>query len=156
MWISVFWCENNEFCVFVGVKKSGFNVFLVSVGNGAGVNKMTNITYAVYSAWKHTHQEIDTNALQWSHNWHWLEIWKNDSENLAHRCTIFLCIWDGKYYDKYRNQNMNNKDHLVGQLTINNNESKLLMKLVCILLCIDLFHRIMEIMSDNDGDANTI
>lgn len=46
---------------------------------------------------------------------------------------------------------MNNKDHLVWQLTINNNvvvnELKLLMKLFGILLCIDLFHRIMEIMS---------
>ena len=32
------------FCFF-GVKKSGISVFLVSVENGAGVNKMTNITY---------------------------------------------------------------------------------------------------------------
>ena len=31
--------------VFFGVKKSGISVFLVSVENGAGVNKMTNITY---------------------------------------------------------------------------------------------------------------
>ena len=30
---------------FFGVKKSGISVFLVSVENGAGVNKMTNITY---------------------------------------------------------------------------------------------------------------
>ena len=37
---------------------------------------------------------------------------------LAHRCTIFLCIWDGKYIeDQHRNTNMNDKDHLVGQLT---------------------------------------
>ena len=41
----VFWCENHEFCVFFGVKKSGISVFLVSVENSAGVNKMTNITY---------------------------------------------------------------------------------------------------------------
>ena len=34
----MFWCENLEF----GVEKS---VFLVSAENGAGVNKMTNITY---------------------------------------------------------------------------------------------------------------
>ena len=33
--------------VFFGVKKSGICVFLVSVENGAGVNKMTNMTYAV-------------------------------------------------------------------------------------------------------------
>ena len=33
-------------CFFFGVKKSGISVFLVSVKNGAGVNKMTNITYA--------------------------------------------------------------------------------------------------------------
>ena len=39
----MFWCENHEF----GVKKSGISVFLVSVENGAGVNKMTNMTYAV-------------------------------------------------------------------------------------------------------------
>ena len=32
--------------VFFGVKKSGISVFLVSVENGAGVNKMTNMTYA--------------------------------------------------------------------------------------------------------------
>ena len=31
--------------VFFGVKKSGISVFLVSVENGAGVNKMTNMTY---------------------------------------------------------------------------------------------------------------
>ena len=31
--------------VFFGGKKSGISVFLVSVENGAGVNKMTNITY---------------------------------------------------------------------------------------------------------------
>ena len=34
----MFWCENLEF----GVEKS---VFLESAENGAGVNKMTNITY---------------------------------------------------------------------------------------------------------------
>ena len=33
--------------VFFGVKKSGISVFLVSVENGAGVNKMTNITYGM-------------------------------------------------------------------------------------------------------------
>ena len=43
----MFWCKNNEICVFFGVKKSGISVFLVSVENGAGVNKMTNMTYAV-------------------------------------------------------------------------------------------------------------
>ena len=32
--------------VFFGVEKSGISVFLVSAENGAGVNKMTNITYA--------------------------------------------------------------------------------------------------------------
>ena len=33
---------------------------------------------------------------------------------LAHRyIAIFLCIWD----DQHRNTNMNDKDHLVGQLT---------------------------------------
>ena len=32
--------------VFFGVKKSGIGVFLVSVENGAGVKKMTNIRYA--------------------------------------------------------------------------------------------------------------
>ena len=37
----MFWCENHEF----GVKKSGISVFLVSVENGAGVKKMTNIRY---------------------------------------------------------------------------------------------------------------
>ena len=31
--------------VFFGVKKSGISVFLVSVENGAGVNKMTNMKY---------------------------------------------------------------------------------------------------------------
>ena len=31
--------------VFFGVKKSGISVFLVSVENGAGVNKVTNMTY---------------------------------------------------------------------------------------------------------------
>ena len=31
--------------VFFGVKKSGISVFLVSVENGAGVKKMTNIRY---------------------------------------------------------------------------------------------------------------
>ena len=31
--------------VFFFVKKSGISVFLVSVENGAGVNKMTTITY---------------------------------------------------------------------------------------------------------------
>ena len=31
---------------------------------------------------------------------------------LVHCCTIFLCCWD-----HYRNQNTNNKDHLVGSLT---------------------------------------
>lgn len=37
---------------------------------------------------------------------------------VAHRCTIFLCIWDGKYIDdQHRNTNMKNKDHLGGQLT---------------------------------------
>ena len=40
---SVFWCEIINF-VFFGVKKSGISVFLVSVENNAGVNKMTNIT----------------------------------------------------------------------------------------------------------------
>jgi hypothetical protein len=40
----VFWCENLEL-VFFGVEKSGISVFLVSAENGAGVNKMTNITY---------------------------------------------------------------------------------------------------------------
>ena len=41
--------------------------------------------------------------------------------NLSHqvrdefRCSIFLCCLDGEiYYDPYRNQNMNNKDHRVG------------------------------------------
>ena len=32
--------------VFFGVKKSGISAFLVSAENGAGVDKMTNITYA--------------------------------------------------------------------------------------------------------------
>ena len=32
--------------VFFGVKKSGISVFLVSIENGAGVQKMTNIRYA--------------------------------------------------------------------------------------------------------------
>ena len=36
-----------------------------------------------------------------------------DGSTVAHRCTIFLCIWD----DQHRNTNVNNKDHLVGQLT---------------------------------------
>ena len=31
--------------MFFGVKKSGISVFLVSVENGAGVEKMTNIRY---------------------------------------------------------------------------------------------------------------
>ena len=31
--------------VLLGVKKSGISVFLVSVENGAGVNKVTNMTY---------------------------------------------------------------------------------------------------------------
>ena len=35
--------------VFFGVKKSGISVFLVSFENGAGVNKMTYMTYAVIS-----------------------------------------------------------------------------------------------------------
>ena len=43
----------------------------------------------------------------------------NDDDNVAHRCTIFLCIWD----DQHRNTNMNDKDHLVGQLT-NDNDDK--------------------------------
>ena len=34
--------------VYFGVKKSGISVFLVSAENGAGVNKMTNITYAYH------------------------------------------------------------------------------------------------------------
>ena len=33
-----------NFVFFFGVKKSGISVFLVSVENGAGVNKMTNMT----------------------------------------------------------------------------------------------------------------
>ena len=37
----MFWCENLDFGGF-GNEKS---VFLVSTENGAGVNKMTNITY---------------------------------------------------------------------------------------------------------------
>ena len=48
---------------------------------------------------------------------------------LAHRCTIFLCylgaeiydeiymIYDEIYDDQDRNPNLNNRDHLVGQLT---------------------------------------
>ena len=32
---------------------------------------------------------------------------------LGHRCTTFLCIWD----DQHRTTNMNDEDHLVGQLT---------------------------------------
>ena len=40
----MFCCENLEFGVFVGVKKSGNSVFLVTAENGAGVNNMTNIT----------------------------------------------------------------------------------------------------------------
>ena len=47
MWISVFWCENHDF-VFFGVKKSGISVFLVSVEIGAGVNKITNMTYGSF------------------------------------------------------------------------------------------------------------
>ena len=38
-----FGVENMNF-VFFCVKKSGISLFLVSVENGAGVNKMTNIT----------------------------------------------------------------------------------------------------------------
>ena len=34
--------------VFFGVKKSGISVFLVSVENGAGVKKMTNIRYGCH------------------------------------------------------------------------------------------------------------
>ena len=34
--------------------------------------------------------------------------------DLAHRCTIFLCYLGG---DQYRNPNINDRDHLVGQLT---------------------------------------
>ena len=35
----------------------------------------------------------------------------------ALRCTIFLCIWGmGNIDDQHRNTNMNDKDHLVGQL----------------------------------------
>ena len=41
----MFWCENLEFGV--GVEKSEISVFLVSAENGAGVNKMTNITYGL-------------------------------------------------------------------------------------------------------------
>ena len=36
--------------VFFGVKKSGISLFLVSVENGAGVNKMTNMTYEYRAA----------------------------------------------------------------------------------------------------------
>ena len=38
--------------VFFGVKKSGISVFLVSVENGAGVNKMTNITYEWFNKYQ--------------------------------------------------------------------------------------------------------
>ena len=36
---------------------------------------------------------------------------------LAHRCAIFLCYLGCEIDDQYRNSNVNNKDHLVGQLT---------------------------------------
>ena len=36
------WCEN---VVFFCVKKSGISAFLVSAENGAGGDKMTNVTY---------------------------------------------------------------------------------------------------------------
>ena len=39
--------------VFFGVKKSGISVFLVSIENGAGVQKMTNIRYSISSDLKH-------------------------------------------------------------------------------------------------------
>ena len=46
-------------------------------------------------------------------------LWSSwSSTSLAHRCTIFLCIWD-------RNTNMNDKDHLVGQLTNFHGDTKL-------------------------------
>ena len=40
-------CFGVEIMIFLffGVKKSGISVFLVSVENSAGVNKMTNISY---------------------------------------------------------------------------------------------------------------
>ena len=50
----MFCCENLEFGVFVGVKKSGIGVFLVPAENGAGVNKLTNITYACSSVVFHS------------------------------------------------------------------------------------------------------
>ena len=40
---------------------------------------------------------------------------------LVHCCTLFLCYLDaeiGEIDDQYRNPNINNRDHLVGQLTI--------------------------------------
>ena len=40
--MSVFWCKNLKFCVFWCQKISAF---FVSAENGAGVDKMTNITY---------------------------------------------------------------------------------------------------------------
>ena len=44
-WSGATYNEDSSFATVGGVKKSGFSVFLVSVENGAGVNKMTNITY---------------------------------------------------------------------------------------------------------------
>ena len=40
-----FGVKSMNFVLFFCVKKSGISVFLVSVENSAGVNKMTNITY---------------------------------------------------------------------------------------------------------------
>ena len=36
------------------------------------------------------------------------------ASQVVHSCTIFLCCLDGEIYDPYRNPNMNNKDHRVG------------------------------------------
>ena len=49
MWISVYGVKILNL-MFFGVEKSAIIVFLVSAENGAGVNKMTNITYA-YMGW---------------------------------------------------------------------------------------------------------
>ena len=36
---------------------------------------------------------------------------------VVHCCTLFLCYLDAEIDDQYRNPNINNRDHLVGQLT---------------------------------------
>ena len=63
--------------VFFGVKKSGISVFLVSVENGAGVNKMTNMTYGQMPTT--TASKIYKSKII---NWNFPNIWVSRDEGL--------------------------------------------------------------------------